>query len=209
MPYENVQEKVVRTKRVRVCARCRSRLPETGGDRQTMNTVGGVSGSLGASLGGSMLLGSVLGPVGAIGGAIAGSIAGARAGRNASNKLADAVESRDTADDLCESCRSIGTYNNRGGGQALGGGNRLGSGEPVQQKSLNSNATPGEKIGEAASAAGRGINNGLSWMKQSVTNVIDNAKNSNSNSNHNKNSGDPPPPGWGGSSSGNQTSGVL
>ena len=152
-----------------------------------------------------MLLGSVLGPVGAIGGAIAGSIAGARAGRNASNKLADAVESRDNAADLCESCRSLGNNNNRGGGQALGGGNRLGSGEPVQHQ--NSNTTPGEKIGEAASAAGRGINNGLSWMKQSVTMVIDNAKSSNRDNNNN--SGNPPPPGWGGSSSGNQTSGVL
>ena len=208
MPYETVQEKVVRTKRVRVCARCRCRLPSTTGDRQTMNTVGGVGGSLGASLGGSILLGSVLGPVGAIGGAIAGSLAGARAGRTASDKLADAVESsRATANDLCESCQSLGTNsssNNGGGsGQVLGGGQRLGSGEPIQQQTAQ--ATPGEKIGEAASAAGRSINNGLSWMKQSVTQSF--AASGNSNNSSNNCSGNPPT-GWGGSS-GNQTSEVL
>jgi hypothetical protein len=58
------------------------------------------------------------------------------------------------------------------GGHAVGGGQRLGSGEPVRQNP----AHPGDRIGEVASAAGRGISDGISWMKQSVSNVIDGAK---------------------------------
>lgn len=111
MPYETVEEKVVRTRRIKICAHCQSRIPDS---RQTYNMVGGVGGSLGAFLGGSILLGSALGPVGAIGGAIAGSIAGGRgAGRKASNKLADAVENQDK-DSLCEACRSLLDNNNGG-----------------------------------------------------------------------------------------------
>lgn len=151
MPYETVEE--VQTKRIRVCSRCRTRMPEAGDKRQTMNTVGGVSGSLGASLGASMLVGSVLGPIGAIGGAIVGSIAGARAGRQASNKLADVVESHKDGDgDLCQSCRSLtaktGTSNTSGSGTSgsgnvLGGGQRLGSGAPAPSKSTTLNSKHG------------------------------------------------------------------
>lgn len=204
MPYETVQEKVVQTKRVRVCARCRSRMPDDG-KRNTMNTVGGVGGSLGASLGGSILLGSVLGPIGAIGGAIAGSIAGSRAGRTVSNKLADAVENNSAkGDDLCQSCRSCDSDSNQG--STLGGGHRLRNGDSWRNSNgeASTTSTAGEKIGEATSAAGRSINNGLSWMKQSVTSVVDNVQNNSSNNNDiNKN----PPPG--GSNTGNQTSGFL
>jgi len=148
-------------------------------NRQTINTVGGVGGSLGASLGGSILLGSVLGPVGAIGGAIAGSIAGARAGHQASNHVADAVDTvKGKNADLCQSCQSI--VNSGGGGGGEAGGHQLGRGAPAA-----SSLTPKEKVGEAAQAAGRGIQNGFSWMKQSVTNVVDNVKNKNDNNNNN------------------------
>jgi hypothetical protein len=191
MPYETVQEKVLQERRVRVCARCRNPIPDAA-DRQTYQKVGGVGGSLGASLGGSILLGSVLGPIGAIGGAIAGSIAGARAGRQASDKVCDAVESNH--DSFCQACRKLTDTSGSSWGEdnTLGGGQRLGSGEPVRRSSKsNSNPGAGEKIGEATSAAGRGINNGLSWMKQSVTNVIENAtKSGDKDGNQSK-----PPPG--------------
>lgn len=166
MPYETVQEKVVQERRVRVCARCRAQILDAP-NRHTIQNVGSVGGSLGASLGGSILVGSLLGPVGAIGGAIAGSIAGARAGRNVSDKVCETMESNQDA--LCPACRKVtDSYKGQGG---EGGGHRLGSGEPV-----NSSVNPGERIGEAASAAGRGISNGMSWMKQSVTSAIENAK---------------------------------
>lgn len=188
MPYETVQEKVVQTRRVRVCARCRSPIQEAA-NRQTMNTVGGVGGSLGASLGGSILLGSVLGPVGAIGGAIAGSIAGARAGRNVSDKVCEVVESNQ--DSMCPACRKIvDSYDNN---NSRNGGQKLGSGAPT--------STPREKIEEAASAAGKGISDGFSWMKESVTNAMDRAKKPSDNDN----SKQPPSAG----SSGAHTSGIL
>jgi hypothetical protein len=169
-----------------------------------------VGGSLGASLGGSMILGSVLGPVGAIGGAIAGSIVGAKAGRQASNHVADAVDTvKGNNEDLCPACQAL--VNNGVAGQEGGGGYRLGSGAPAEAR-RSPNAQ--EKVGEAAQAAGRGIQNGLTWMKQSVTNVVDNVKNSNNNNDTN-NSNNPAPAGGGhrlGSgtpASGSQTSGVL
>ncbi|CAB9507455.1 expressed unknown protein [Seminavis robusta] len=227
MPYETVQEKVVQERRVRVCARCRNPIADNA-NRGTANVVGSLSGSLGASLGGSMLLGSVLGPVGAIGGAIAGSFAGARAGRDASNKVVDVVESQQ--DSLCPACRKVtDSYNKKdnqqggqtlGNGQPLGGGQRLGGGAPARNSFSNSQqqssgqtlgggqrlgsgepVRPGDRIGEAANAAGRGINNGLSWMKQSVTDVVDSVKNNgNNNSNDDKNQG---------GGNGPHTSGVL
>lgn len=207
MPYETVQEKVVQTRRVRVCARCRSEMPD---NRQTINRVGGVGGSLGASLGGSMILGSVLGPVGAIGGAIAGSIVGARAGQQTANHVADAVDTvKGNNEVLCPACQALV---NNGAGQEEGGGHRLESGAPAEAR-RSSNAQ--EKVGEAAQAAGRGIQNGLTWMKQSVTNVVDNVKNSNNNNNDTNNSNNPAPAGGGhrlGSGtpiSGSQTSGIL
>jgi len=149
-------------------------------------------------------LGSVLGPVGAIGGAIVGSIAGARAGREASNHVADAVDSaKGNNEDLCPSCQALVNEN---GGQDDEDGHRLGSGAPAGGR--RSSTTAQEKVGEAAQAAGRGIQNGLSWMKQSVTNVVDNVKNSSNNDNapptgggHRLGSGPP--------ASGNQTSGIL
>ena len=136
MPYEEVQEKVVRTRQVRVCGRCRCELPDK---KSAFNAIGGIGGSLGGSLGGSMILGSVLGPIGAIGGAIAGSIAGGRAGRDASRKVHDTLHA-----DLCDACRrqisqdhgstaSISSYENQednkwGSGRRLGAGHKLGGG---------------------------------------------------------------------------------
>ena len=136
MPYEEVQEKVVRTRQVRVCGRCRCELPDK---KSAFNAIGGIGGSLGGSLGGSMILGSVLGPIGAIGGAIAGSIAGGRAGRDASSKVHDAVHT-----DLCDACRrqisqdygsttNTSPYENQednkwGSGRRLGAGHKLGGG---------------------------------------------------------------------------------
>ena len=174
MPYETVQEKVIQTKRIRVCGRCRNPIPEQQGAanrQQTIQAVSTTSASLATSLGGSILVGSLLGPVGAIGGAIVGSIAGARAGHEVGQKVSEAVV-ESNQDSLCESCRTIvDSYENRGGGA----GHRLGS---SGDGATSNNNTPGERIGEVASAAGRNISNGLSWMKQSVTNIVDNAKNS-------------------------------
>lgn len=161
MPYDTVREEVVQTRRVRVCARCRNPIPEAA-NRQTMNTVGSLGGSLTASLGASIAVGSLLGPVGAIGGALVGSVVGARAGREASNKVAEAVESQQ--DSMCPACRKITDDYNSGGRTTGGGGD------------------PRPKIGEAASAAGRGLSNGLGWMKQSVTNIVENAKKTDNNS---------------------------
>jgi hypothetical protein len=177
MPYETVQEKVVQTRRVRVCARCRNPIPEAA-NRQTIHSVSTMGGSLATSLGGSILVGSLLGPVGAIGGAIAGSIAGARAGREVGHTVAEAVESKQ--DSLCPSCRKI-TDNSTSRDDEYGGGHRLGSGDESSPSNLN----PGDRIGEVASAAGRGISNGLSWMKQSVTNIVDNSKKPGANNNGN------------------------
>ena len=183
MPYETVQEKVIQTRRIRVCGRCRNPIPEHQGAanrQQTIQAVSTTSASLATSLGGSILVGSLLGPVGAIGGAIVGSIAGARAGHEVGQKVSEAVV-ESNQDSLCESCRKIvDSYENRGGG-----GHRLGSAGDDESSST------GERIGEVASAAGRNISNGLSWMKQSVTNLVDNAKNSGGTSNknnHNNNS---------------------
>ena len=104
MPYETVNEKVVRQRQIRVCARCRCEIPHAVNQRR-MQQVGSLSGSLGASIGGSALLGSVLGPVGMIGGAIVGSLAGARAGAQAGEKVGQALEERQ--DSLCEACQKI------------------------------------------------------------------------------------------------------
>ena len=118
MPYETVQEKVIQTKRIRVCGRCRNPIPDQGANRQTIQAVSTTSASLATSLGGSILVGSLLGPVGAIGGAIVGSIAGARAGHEVGQKVSEAVESKE--DSLCPSCRQIvDSYES--------GGHRLGS----------------------------------------------------------------------------------
>lgn len=179
MPYES--QKVVETRRVRVCARCRNPIPEAV-NRQAINNVG----SLGASLGGSILVGSLLGPVGAIGGAIAGSIAGARAGRSVGDKVSDAVESQQ--DCLCPGCRQVtDSYASQGTDD---GGHRLGSGSDATHR--NSNA--GDRIGEAASAAGR-------WMKQSINSIVETVKKPSGNNGDNNN----PPMGG----SGSQTSGIL
>eukprot|EP00980_Cylindrotheca_fusiformis_P002044 scaffold449_cov138-Cylindrotheca_fusiformis.AAC.20 len=137
MPYETVDEKVIRQRRVRVCDRCRTEMPDVA-NRGKYRTAGSLAGSLGGSIAASALAGSVLGPVGMIGGAIAGSIAGASAGVRASDKACEAAEKK--ADQYCKACRDImSNYEGEGNNKAntnsdpfwdsVGKGNRLGGKE--------------------------------------------------------------------------------
>lgn len=140
MPFETVDEKVVRQRRVRICDRCRREMPDAA-NRGKYNTAGSLAGSLCGSIGASALAGAVLGPIGMIGGAIAGSIAGARAGVKASDKACEVAEKN--ADKYCQACKDVmsnyegtGTSSskqNENSGSSfwdsLGKGSRLGGGK--------------------------------------------------------------------------------
>jgi len=171
MPFETVDEQVIRQRRVKVCERCGRQMPDTVQNRGTYNTVGSVAGSLGTSMGGSMLAGAVLGPVGAIGGAIGGAIVGSQVGAAATNTACDAVDA--TKGSLCEDCKAQSTH--RAGSQNWGSG-RLGdpagtsttSGYPsgAQQESL------GDRASAAASVAGQRVSEGWSRLSTTVSSAF-------------------------------------
>jgi hypothetical protein len=136
MPFDTIDEKVVRQRRVRVCERCRREMPDVA-SRGKYNTAGSVAGSLSGSIGASALAGAFLGPIGMIGGAIAGSIAGARAGVKASNKACEVAEKN--AEKYCQACKDIMSDYEGGNNKqddssgsfwdSLGKGNRAGGGK--------------------------------------------------------------------------------
>jgi len=186
MPFERVNEHVVRERRVKVCARCRRPMDEAVQHRGAWNTAGSVGGSLGTSIGGSMLVGSLLGPVGAIGGALAGAVVGSRAGAAASDAACDAVEA--CADDVCERCKEESAR--RPAQKSDWGGGRLGSVDEVAAPSSGSYAgappaqqgepsaagkvgeaaaAAGETLGRAASATGETLSRGWSSLSRSVS----------------------------------------
>lgn len=198
MPREVVNEQVWRQSSVRVCAKCRRRMPEAVQNRGTYNMVGSVAGSLGTSAAGGAIAGSFLGPVGALGGAITGAIAGSMLGANASDKACDVVEA--SSGDLCEDC--LKKPANRTGQTDFGGGRLGGTDDPgtsgrstaapastqgAEQEGVGAQAAAaasvagekvgavagavGEKAGAAASAAGEKLGEGWSWLRQSVSGV--------------------------------------
>jgi len=149
MPYETVSETVVRQRQVRVCTRCRARLPEAVGNRGAVQTGGSLAGSLGGSMGGSMLLGSVLGPVGSVVGAIGGALAGSRVGAEATDAACNVVES--TSSELCDRCKQSGNT----------GGNRLG-GSASSPAAASDERGIGEQIGDTAKKAADSVENAFS-----------------------------------------------
>mmetsp|Transcript_13761 Transcript_13761/g.37668 ORF Transcript_13761/g.37668 Transcript_13761/m.37668 type:complete len:260 (-) Transcript_13761:114-893(-) len=164
MPFETVNEQVVRERRVRVCARCRRQLPEVVQHRGAYQTGGSIAGSLGGSVGGSMLAGAVLGPVGAIAGAIGGAVAGSRAGAAASGGICDAAEY--AADDLCPDCKSTPS---RPTGQKQWGGGRLGDGSSGSQPAPAPAAvepTASERMSGAWSSVGDRFNQSTEGARQ-------------------------------------------
>lgn len=124
MPYATVEETVTRTRRVRICARCRRQI-DSNVDSKNLPQAGSLIGSLGASYGASVVAGTLLGPIGMIGGAIAGSFAGAHAGAKAGTKASEIMEEQNSHP-YCPECQVIITKEEqaRGGGYTLGGGDR-------------------------------------------------------------------------------------
>lgn len=171
MPFETVNEQVIRQRRVNVCERCRQQIPDSVQNRGTYNTVGSVAGSLGTSMGGSMALGALMGPVGAIGGAIGGAIVGGQAGAAASNTACDAVEA--SKGSLCENCKAQSTH--RAGSQNWGGG-RLGDPAGTSSTSSYPSGTQQESLGDrasaAASAAGQRVSEGWSKLSTKVSSTF-------------------------------------
>mmetsp|Transcript_65633 Transcript_65633/g.158716 ORF Transcript_65633/g.158716 Transcript_65633/m.158716 type:complete len:283 (-) Transcript_65633:217-1065(-) len=177
MPFETVDETVVRQRQVKVCARCRGRMDEKVKHRGVWTTAGSIGGSVGTSMGGSMLLGSVLGPVGALGGAIGGAIVGSRAGAAASSGACDAIEA--TADDVCERCKAESTQ--RASACTDWGGGRLGSSDdPAAASGQASAQAPGglhqqgeptiaDHIGQAASATGQTLGKAASATGETLS----------------------------------------
>lgn len=124
MPFATVEETVTRTRRVRICARCRRQI-DSNVDPNNLPRAGSLIGSLGASYVASGVAGAVLGPVGMVGGAIAGAFAGGHTGAKAGTKASEIMQDHGDSKPYCPECQVIITKEE----QARGGGGTIENGD--------------------------------------------------------------------------------